>query len=96
MSDPAGALQLRITDAARATTYRQGSELAELLLCGNCGIVVCALHRGDGTLHAAVNARVLGAKAGFGSEQTVSPKSLSDQEKLARWQQLWFPDVRIL
>ena len=95
ISDPAGSLRIRIADTARATTYRQGSALAELLLCGSCGILVCVLHRGDGSLHAAVNSRIFGGNAGFGSEQPVSPKTLSDQEKLARWQQLWFSNVRI-
>ena len=96
ISDPEGSLRIRIADGARAATYRQGSGLAELIFCGNCGILVCALHRGDGSLHAAVNARVFAGGAGFGSEQTVSPKTLSDGEKLERWQQIWFSNVRII
>ena len=96
ISDPAGSLQLRIAAGARAATYRQGNALAELIFCGNCGILVCALHRGDGTLHAAVNARVFGGSVGFGSEQTVSPKTLSEREKLERWQNIWFGNVRII
>ena len=95
ISDPDGSLRIQIGEKGQAARYRQGSALAELIFCGNCGILVCALHRGDGSLHAAVNARVFGGRAGFGSEQTVSPKTLSDQEKLERWRHLWFSTVRI-
>jgi hypothetical protein len=96
ISDPEGSLRIHIADEARATTYRQGSGLAELLFCGNCGILVGALFRGNGRLHAAVNSRVVRSGAGFGSEQAVSPKTLTNRQKLERWQDIWFSDVSVV
>jgi hypothetical protein len=96
ISDPAGRLKITIGHESQAVTYRQGTRQAELLLCGNCGVVVAALCRSEGRLFAAVNARVLDGAGGFGREQSVSPQALSAGEKLTRWQNIWFADVSIV
>jgi hypothetical protein len=48
-----------------------------------------------GSLYGAVNARLFEGGKPFGAEQPVSPKTLSAGEKAQRWQDVWFPDVRI-
>jgi hypothetical protein len=96
VSDPRGALLIRIADPQSAGRYRQGSGLAELLFCNNCGVAVGALYRSAARLYGVVNARVLGGAAGFGAAQTVSPQRLSPDEKVSRWQELWFADVSIV
>lgn len=95
ISDREGRVRIRSENKAGAVTYRQGSGQAELLLCNNCGVVVAALYRRGQRLYGAVNARALGGGAGFGSEQPVSPKTLSAGQKAERWQDLWFSDVAI-
>jgi hypothetical protein len=92
VSDPKGSLRIR---SAQAAIYRQGSGQAELLLCGNCGVLVAALYRSGERLYAAVNVRAIEGGAGFGSEQPVSPQSLSGPQKAQRWCDLWFPKVDI-
>jgi hypothetical protein len=94
VSDPHGSLLVRIKDARDSRLYRQGSGIADCLLCRNCGVLIGVLYRGDEQLHAAVNARAVEAK--FGAELAVSPKKLSDSEKVKRWQDLWFPNVSII
>jgi len=96
VSDPQGAVLIGIGDPNADGRYRQGSGLAELLVCRNCGVAVGALYRSEARLYGVVNARVLGASAGFGAEETVSPQRLSAREKVSRWQELWFADVRIV
>jgi hypothetical protein len=50
----------------------------------------------DGHLYAAVNSRAVGGgHAGFAAEVPVSPKTLSVDQKLARWTTNWFADVTI-
>ena len=95
LSDPEGVLRIRRQNEGMAVIYRQGSGQAELLLCGNCGVVVAALYRNDARLYAAVNARAIAGGAGFANEQTASPKTLSSREKCARWQSLWFSNVTL-
>jgi len=95
LSDPEGSLAIRIDDPSRTATFRQGNELAEMLLCGRCGVLVGALYRSDAGIYATVNAKAIdGAAAEFGNEQPVSPKQLSGEEKTLRWKKLWFSNVK--
>ena len=95
ISDPEGRVRICSASEGQAVTYRQGSGQADLLLCGNCGVLVAALFRRGDRLYATVNARAVGGGDGFGSEQPVSPKSLSDGQKAERWQGIWFSNVTI-
>lgn len=94
LTDPQGWLRIRVEDPARSGSYRQGNELAEMLLCTRCGVLVGALYRSAGQVYATVNVKVIEGAPEFGLEEPVSPKRLSAQEKAARWQKLWFSDVR--
>jgi hypothetical protein len=95
VSDPQGSLVIRTQDERETARYRQGSGLAELLLCRTCGVLVGALYSGEGRLCASVNFKALDCRADFGAEQAVSPKKLAADEKIKRWQDLWFADVKI-
>jgi hypothetical protein len=94
LSDPQGSLRIRIDDASQSGAYRQGNELAEMLLCTRCGVLVGALYRSGGHVYATVNAKAIEAPAEFGTEQPASPRLLSADEKVDRWKTLWFSDVR--
>ncbi len=96
VSDAQGSLLIRIKDERDTGKYRQGSGQAEFLLCRNCGVLVGVLYRNDGRLYAAVNTKVVDARASFGAEQSVSPKKLSGSEKAERWQDIWFPNVSVV
>jgi hypothetical protein len=95
ISDRDGRVRIHSARGDAGVTYRQGSGQAELLLCGNCGVLVAALYRREERLFAAVNARAIDGGAGFASEQPVSPKTLSDGQKAERWQDIWFSNVTI-
>jgi hypothetical protein len=94
VSDPQGALRILIRDQRHAGRYTQGSGMAELLLCRNCGVLAGALYAEHGRLYATVNARILDPAAGqFAAEQPVSPQTLADREKVQRWKDIWFSSV---
>jgi hypothetical protein len=95
VSDPQGTLTIRIKDESQSGKYHQGSGAADLLLCRSCGVLIGALYRSDGRLYASVNVKSLESRASFGAEQTVSPKKLSEGEKVQRWRNIWFADVNI-
>jgi hypothetical protein len=95
ISDREGRVRIHSENEDQPVTYRQGSGQAELLLCGNCGVLVAALYRNGGRLYAAVNARAIGGGAGFGGERSVSPKTLSDGQKVDRWRDIWFCNVTL-
>jgi len=93
VSDPEGRLVIRAAQDGKASLYRQGSGQAALLLCGQCGVLVAVLYASGEHLYAAINARAIEGGAPFGSAQSVSPKTLSEKEKVERWQKLWFSNV---
>jgi len=95
VSDPDGALHIRIADPALAGRYRQGSGQAEMLICRQCGVLLGPLFAGGGRRYAAVNASVLDPAVRLGAATVVSPKALSAGYKAARWQSIWFANVSI-
>jgi hypothetical protein len=95
VSDPHGSLLVRISDESAVTRYRQGSGLAQMLLCSNCGVLVAAVYQDERELYGVVNARILDGWQDFGAAQVVSPRALSGDEKVSRWQGIWFSDVSI-
>jgi len=72
--------------------YRQGSGGAEMLLCKRCGVLIGALYTSAGHRLGVVNVRALESTT-LGSPETVSPKTLTESEKVERWHRLWFRDV---
>jgi hypothetical protein len=95
LADPAGSLRIRVRDAAELVIYHQGSGIAECLICGRCGVLVAITYRDGDRLYAVANASVLDDAETLGDSLPVSPRTLSADEKIARWKQLWFSDVRL-
>jgi hypothetical protein len=95
VSDAKGSLLIRLKREADCGRYRQGSGLAECLLCRNCGVLIGALYQSDTGLYATVNVKAVDAGVTFGAEKSVSPKLLSESEKVKRWQDIWFSNVLI-
>lgn len=95
LSDPQGALTIRVRDAPNTAYYRQGSSLAECLICKNCGVLVGVVYRNEGRVYGAVNVKAVEARSSFAAEQPVSPKVLPGAEKIARWRSIWFSNVTI-
>ncbi len=93
ISDPAGQLRISASDADALREYEQGSNAAKFLLCGRCGVLVAAIFRHASRLYGVANAGCLDGNAALGAPVPASPQSLGADEKIARWQQLWIPDV---
>jgi len=95
VSDPEGSLEIRIADPGLVEHYRQGSQTAEFLICQRCGVYVCALYRTAAQVLGVVNIRILDPAVVFGSAQSISPKTLSANDKIVRWRTLWFPVLEL-
>lgn len=92
VSDPRGDLQVRAR-GGRLLRYRQGSQQAEFLLCGRCGVLVAVVARDEagGRWLGAVNRNAFDARGRFGPAVIASPQQLGAHAKLARWLQVWMP-----
>jgi len=96
VSDAQGSVIIRAKDERDVGKYRQGSGQADCLVCRNCGVLIGAFHSSDGRLYAAVNAKIVDSQVTFAAEQSVSPKKLSDVEKVGRWRDIWFSNVSLV
>jgi hypothetical protein len=95
VSDPHGSLRIKVRDTELLARYRQGSGTAEFLLCARCGVLIGVCYQEGELRYAAVNVRAIGDGAAFGSPTVVSPKALAVDERVQRWKQLWFSNVRL-
>jgi hypothetical protein len=94
VSDPNGTLRVWIKAERDSRIYRQGTRMAEFLICGICGILLAVLYPTQGCRYAAVNSNLAGATA-FGPEKSGSPERLSEADRVKRWQELWFSNVAL-
>jgi hypothetical protein len=93
VSDPSGSLRIEIRSDLEVNRFRQGSNTAEMLVCRACGVLVGALYRDSNRLFGTLNAKALDSDVSLGPEKSVSPKTLSADQKVQRWRDLWFPEV---
>ena len=95
VSDTNGKLTIFVKDDSNLSKYKQGSGIADFLICKTCGVLVGACYEEQGQLYAAINSKAIDEIATLGPERVVSPKLLSDEEKIQRWKEIWFSDAKI-
>jgi len=95
VSDPDGELHISVRDATVLSRYRHGTGQAEFLVCARCGVFLAVCLDQDDGLRAAVNVRVLTNFGTFGDSVAASPQRLAAVDRLARWRQLWFSNVKL-
>ncbi len=93
ISDSKGKLTLAIKNESELNRFKQGSGIADFLICRNCGNAVGAIYEEGGCLYGAINSNTLRGSVETGESQSVSPEKLSDPEKVSRWKELWFSEV---
>ena len=89
LSDPEGSLEFSSSDNLRQET--QGSDQASMLFCPECREMIGAAIQLDGHWKGVVNGHLLADAKRLPAPQVVSPKTLSPEEKTARWAQIWTP-----
>lgn len=94
-SAPNARLEIEIQNEAAINLFEQGSESARFWLCQRCGVVPAVTCEIDGHRKGAVNAKVMNSYADFAAPQTISPKTLSADDKKTRWSEVWIDKVVI-
>jgi hypothetical protein len=92
VSDPNGRLEIQIRQAAHLGKYRHGSNTSDFLICLQCGVLAGVVFQDQNRTFAAVNSRTI-STGNWGQLKTVSPKSLTQSEKVSRWKDIWFSEV---
>ncbi len=94
-SDSRGTLTIRIKSANEVNKYRLGSQIADFLICMNCGVLTNVCYEEDGYLYGSINIRSAKDSASFGEGHKAHLAELSDDERIERWKKYWFPNVKI-
>lgn len=93
-SNPAGGLAVRIARPAELSRYEFGTGTAEFLICTRCGAVPLVTSRIADILYAVVNVNTFDGMETASIE--IAPASFDGEkvdERLARRQRYWIPDV---
>ena len=93
VTDAQGKVVISVKDGSELRKHRNGSELADFLICKRCGVLVGGLSQGSHSRYATININAIDGNEDFDQPVPVSPKTLSAEEKKGRWQKLWFCDV---
>lgn len=94
-SNPAGALRVRVRDAARVNPYVFGSRTATFHVCAQCGIVPVVTSVVAGRLYAVVSVHAFNnVEPGRLRQASASFDGESTEQRLARRARNWIADVR--
>jgi hypothetical protein len=88
LSDPNGKLEIVFEKDPEPT--KQGSEQAKFLYCPTCGDLVCVVCSIEGQWRGAINIAISPVFSELQNAVLVSPRLLSAQEKIDRWNFTWF------
>lgn len=92
-SDRNGKLAISIRNDSDVSRYRQGSKIADFLICKICGIMIGVYYEEDGSVYGSINTRSANEFSAFGEGQVAHLAQLSDEDRINRWKQYWFADV---
>lgn len=95
ISDAQGSLHIEVKDPRFLVKYRQGAGIADCVLCSRCGVLLGVLYEENGCLYGAANSSALTGAGSLGEKKPVSPKLLTESEKISRWKEAWFSNVTV-
>ena len=94
-ADNNGSLSIKLKDKNNINKYRQGSRIAEFLICKLCGVMIGVCYEENATIYGAINIRSSQNYCEFGKSHSAHLTQLTDEERIMRWKKLWFPNVKI-
>lgn len=75
-----------IVSTKEVSKYRQGSQIADFLICKNCGVMANVCYEENNTVYGSINIRSSIDYAKFGQAHVAHSIELSDQERINRSQ----------
>ena len=95
LSDPDGSLDIEVADEKMVGHYRQGSKTADFIFCVQCGVLVGVSYQKDDRIFMGINGKII-LDIKFKETLNVSPKKLAPEERVKRWNDVWFSRVNFL
>jgi hypothetical protein len=94
-SDKNGRLLIKIKNETEVSRYRQGSRIADFIICKNCGIMTGVCYEESGCVYGSINIRSSDEYGLFSDGQEMQLTQLSDDDRIKRWKDKWFSGVVI-
>ena len=92
VTDPTGALELRLREPREISRYRFGLRTSDFLVCRTCGVFVAAVCTIDGATYGTLNANVLDERGAFTRAPVPVRYEAEDAAaRLARRRRAWTP-----
>lgn len=95
VSDKNGTLTIKIKSPDEVSRYRQGSRIADFLVCRKCGVMIGVCYEEGNIAYGSINVRSADEYDAFGEAEVAHLTQQSDEERIRRWKELWFSDVLI-
>lgn len=95
LSDRNGALLIEIKNKLMLNKYKVGSGIADFLVCNKCGVMVGVCYELQGNIYGAINTNAVNQDVQYGEEVVISPRLLTDIERIDRWKNIWFNNVQV-
>jgi len=96
VSDPHGSLLIEADRPDTLREHRQGSRLAQFLLCRHCDQLIAVVFADGDRRYGTLNADCLHDRTLFPAPDTVSPGGIAaPEDRVRRWTALWTPQVEL-
>ena len=92
VSNPKGRVCFEIKEAKKVEKKRQGTNTAFFLICGVCNVLVSANYEENQNMYSSVNVTCI-QNIKLSGSMLVSPRLLDKEQKINRWQELWFKRI---
>ena len=94
-SDRNGTLSIKIKNEGEVSKYRQGSRIADFIICRTCGIMTGVCYEENGHIYGSINVRSANEFKLFGESQEANLVGLSEEVRVKHWKNFWFSRVQI-
>ena len=95
VSDKSGTLKITIQNPGDLIRYRQGSRLADFLICRKCGVMTGVCYEENTSVYASINVCSTDEYDAFAESEVAHLTQQSDEERIRRWKDIWFANVVI-
>lgn len=94
LADPQGTLTFFAKDKDDLQIHTQGEGLANFLICNHCGDFIGLRYDGDDGVYGNINISLLTDPPPFGEPSDIVLGQSTRGQKIERWKNLWFKNVK--
>ncbi len=95
LSDTQGSVEFRFKDKEKVKIHKQGSGLANFIICKSCGSFIGVTYDSGDEIFATLNLNLLNDLPPLQAPEASIPGNEAVDDKVKRWQHMWFKSVKL-